>query len=241
MIRHVGDPPVPVAEPLLSGRMAADLVDVRLFVYEWFARTGGPPSLMDVGRAHGLDETAVLAMLRKLHDAHLLVLDEQRRDIVMAHPWSAQPMGFVVAGPAQKWWGGCVWDSFAIPAMVGRTCLVATHCGGCGAALALDVRPDRAPIEPWVAHLPVPVLRMWDDVMGTCRTQLLFCRESHVDEWAARNGTPRGAVLDLRTLWTLATRWYHGLMTRGYRRRTDAEAAMFFAGIGLTGEFWRTA
>lgn len=220
--------------------MAADLVDIRTFVYEWFARTGAPPSLTDVGRAHGLDEAGVLAALRTLHDGHLLVLDEGRRDIVMAHPWSSSPMGFVVAGPDQKWWGGCAWDSFAIPALVGRTCLVATHCGGCGAALALDVKPDRAPIEPWVAHLPVPVLHQWDDVVATCSRQLLFCRPAHVDEWCARTGTGKGEVLDLRTLWTLATRWYHGRMTREYRRRTPAEAGVFFAGIGLTGEFWRT-
>jgi hypothetical protein len=163
----------------------------------------------------------------------------------MAHPWSADPIGFTVSSPAQKWWGGCAWDSFAIPALTGRDCLVATHCPACGRPLALDVAPGEPP-DPgadagkMVAHLPVPVLRMWDDVVGTCSRQRLFCSREHVTEWLARTGTDRGEVLDLTALWRLATGWYAGRLTPGYRRRTPAQAAAFFASIGLTSDFWRT-
>ncbi|MEP7026690.1 MAG: organomercurial lyase [Actinomycetota bacterium] len=223
--------------------MPLNLNDVRLHVYRAFADDGAAATPDGIAAAFGSTPAAALAALRELDDAHLVVLDPGRQRIVMAHPWAAVPLGFVVASSTQKWWGGCAWDSFAIPGLAGETCLVATHCPGCGDPIALDVAPDDSPdLTAWqlVAHLPVPVLRMWDDVVATCRSQLLFCHEGHLADWLAATGTDRGAVLDMHQLWRLATGWYAGRLTAGYRRRTPAEAAQFFAGIGLTGEFWRT-
>ena len=220
--------------------MPLDLTDVRLHVYRRFADDAAAATPAEIAAAFGGTQDEGLAALRALDDAHLVVLDRARTRIVMAHPWSADPIGFTVSSPAQKWWGGCAWDSFAIPALLGTTCLVATHCPGCGSPIALDVAPDAAPAGDLVAHFLVPVLRIWDDVVFTCSQQLLFCDQSHVDYWLARTGHSRGAVLDLSTLWRLATGWYAGRLTPGYRRRTPAEAANFFASIGLTGDFWRT-
>ncbi len=222
-----------------------DLDGLRMHVYRQFASHAHAVGPDEIAVAFGVTPAAALHALRALDDAHLLVLDRARRRIVMAHPWAAGPMGFVVASESQKWWGGCAWDSFAIPALVGSPCLVATHCPACGRALALDVRPDAPPDAPpgsdrgeMVAHLPVPVARMWDDVVRTCCRQLLFCDREQLADWLARTGTPEGAVLGLTTLWNLATGWYSGRLSPGYRRRTPAEAAGFFASIGLTGKFW---
>ena len=51
-------------------------------------------------------------------------------EIVMAHPFSAVPLGFSVMGDRTLWWGGCAWDSFALPHLLpGRAeVLVATRC-----------------------------------------------------------------------------------------------------------------
>jgi hypothetical protein len=227
--------------------VAIDLNELRLFVYGQFAdraRAVGPD---DVATAFGLPAAEALDALRALDDAHLLVLDSGRQRIVMAHPWAAMPMGFVVASDTQKWWGGCAWDSFAIPSLVRAPCLVATHCPACGRVLALDVHADAPPgpssgsgqgTGEMVAHLPVPVARMWDDVVLTCSSQLLFCSRGHVADWLARTGTREGAVLSLDALWNLAAGWYAGRLSPGYRRRTPAEAAGFFEDIGLTGDFW---
>jgi hypothetical protein len=225
--------------------MPIDLTAARLHVYRRFADDAAAATPAELAAAFGVTGAEALQALRDLDDAHLVVLDRARTRIVMAHPWSADPIGFTVSGPAQKWWGGCAWDSFAIPALTGQDCLVATHCPACGRPLALDVAPGEPP-DPGadagklVAHLPVPVLRMWDDVVGTCSRQRLFCSREHVTEWLARTGTDRGEVLDLTALWRLATGWYAGRLTPGYRRRTPDEAAAFFASIGLTSDFWRT-
>ena len=220
--------------------MALDLTELRLYVYRQLAEHAHVVTTGDVADAFGASPDVALSGLRDLDDAHLVVLDRTRQRIVMAHPWASDFMGFVVASPTQKWWGGCAWDSCAIPALTGVTCLVATHCPGCEAPLALDVAPDAPPAGDLVAHLLVPVLRIWDDVVHTCSNQLLFCDEGHVDAWLARTGNDKGAVLDLPTLWRLATGWYSGRLTPAYRRRTPAEAADFFTSVGLTGDFWRT-
>jgi hypothetical protein len=223
--------------------MPLDLTDVRLHVYRRFADDAAAATPAEIAAAFGVTEHEGLAALRDLDDAHLVVLDRAKNRIVMAHPWSADPLGFTVSSPAQKWWGGCAWDSFAIPALTGEDCLVATHCPACGRPLALDVAPGEPPgpeAGPLVAHLPEPVLRMWDDVVSTCARQRLFCHAGHVTEWLARTGTDRGEVLDLPALWRLATGWYAGRLTHRYRRRTPVQAAEFFASIGLTSDFWRT-
>ena len=41
-----------------------------------------------------------------------------------------------------------------------------------------------------------------------------------------------------RTLWRLAQGWYAGRLDRGYTRREPAEAAAYFAEVGLKGPFW---
>jgi len=220
-----------------------DLNHVRMYVYRQLSERAVAATPAGIAAEFGITPAAARDALRALHDAHLVVLDPGGEQIVMAHPWAAVPLGFVVASSTQKWWGGCAWDSFAIPMLAGESCLIATHCRGCGEPIALDAGPGEwsGPTNSQiVAHLPVPVLRMWDDVVATCDSQRLFCHEGHLADWLARTGTGRGAVLDLDQLWRLATGWYAGRLTAGYRRRTPAEAAEFFASISLTGEFWRT-
>jgi len=135
--------------------MPIDLTQARLHVYRRFADDAAAATPAELAGVFGVAETEALAALRALDDAHLVVLDRARTRIVMAHPWSADPIGFTVSSPAQKWWGGCAWDSFAIPALTGQDCLVATHCPACGRPLALDVAPGEPPgpdVGPLVAH-----------------------------------------------------------------------------------------
>jgi Alkylmercury lyase len=160
--------------------------------------------------------------------------------VVMAHPFATIPLGFSVMGRQTLWWGGCAWDAFAIPHLVPDEpeVLVATTCPGCGAAHAWVVGTDGPPDGEQVAHFLVPVARMWDDVVHTCGHQRLFCSEDCVDSWLSDSGNERGHVMDLATLWRLAARWYDGRLEPGYRRREPAEAAAYFAEVGLTGPFW---
>ena len=111
--------------------MSVDDEEVRLAVYRTFATTGAAPACDDIASAVGTDSDAVRASLRRLAAARHLVLDGNT--IVMAHPFSAIPLGFVVMGTSTLWWGGCAWDSFGIVAALDEELEILTRCAGCGA------------------------------------------------------------------------------------------------------------
>jgi hypothetical protein len=215
-----------------------DSEDVRIAVYDHFRR-GQTPSVATLAAHLSVPPEQVRTALATLAQQRHLALGADG-EITMAHPFTSLPLGFSAMGRSTLWWGGCAWDSFAIPHLVEAEpeVLVATRCPGCGQPHALVVNRTAPPEGVQVAHFLVPAARMWDDVLHTCGNQRLFCCESCVDAWLAETGQAKGAVLDLVTLWRLARGWYAGRLERGYRRREPDSAAAYFAEAGLTGPFW---
>lgn len=213
--------------------------DLRLAVYAALATTGGAPTVTDLATKIGGAEEAVRAGLRRLAAARHLVVDDECR-VIMAHPFATVPLGFAVMGATTLWWGGCAWDSFALPHLVPADpeVLVSTRCPGCRRALAWVVNRQAPPAGAEVAHFLVPVARIWDDVVHSCSHQRLFCREACVEDWLAATGQEKGYVMDLATLWRLAAHWYDGRLNRDYVRRDPAAAADYFREVGLRGPFW---
>ena len=117
----------------------------------------------------------------------------------MAHPFASVPLGFSVMGHETLWWGGCAWDSFAIPQLCADDpeVLVATQCPGCGKPLSWVVSRESPPIGDEVAHFLVPMAQAWDDVVHTCGNQRLFCSVECVQRWAESSGIEPGYVMDL--------------------------------------------
>jgi len=161
-------------------------------------------------------------------------------EITMAHPFTAVPLGFSVMGQDTLWWGGCAWDSFALPHLLPDQgpMLVATTCPACDRAHAWRFDDREPPAGGQVAHFLVPAAQMWDDVVYTCQNQRIFCSEDCVAIWLNESGHQRGSVLDLRTLWRLAAGWYAGRLERGYVRREPSAAADYLRSVGLSGTFW---
>ena len=205
--------------------MAVDDEDVRVAIYAALAGTGRAPSVVELVHLLGSEDGAVRAAVRRLAEAHHLVIGDDDQ-VVMAHPFSTIPLGFSVMGRSTLWWGGCAWDSFALPHLVPDEpeVLVSTRCPSCGRALAWVVSREEAPVGGEVAHFLVPVARMWDDVIHTCSNQRLFCDEACVDAWVEGVGEAKGYVMDLATLWRFASHWYDGRLDRGYARRDPATA-----------------
>ena len=217
----------------------AQVEDVRLAVYTAFAETGRAPELTKLSAVTGLPFTQIAEALEVLHGRRDLVLDDDR-NIVMAHPFAAIPLGFSVMGECTLWWGGCAWDSFAIAHLLPDepSVLVATTCPACDAAHAFEVNRDAPPVGEQVAHFLTPMAAVWNDVVHACAHQRIFCSDGCVHEWLLRTGNVRGYVMDLATLWRLARGWYAGRLERGYQRREPIEAASYFASVGLAGPFW---
>lgn len=215
-----------------------DTEDLRLAVYDRFRR-GEIPRIAAL--AHGLSVTTdeVSAGLTELATHRHLALGADG-EITMAHPFTAVPLGFSVMGRDTLWWGGCAWDSFALPHLLPEQSpvLVATTCPACHTAHAWQVDDQEPPPGEQVAHFLVPVTHMWDDVVHTCGNQRIFCSEDCVATWLDRSGHQRGYVMDVPTLWRLASGWYTGRLERGYVRREPSAAVDYLRNVGLSGAFW---
>jgi hypothetical protein len=218
-----------------------EIESLRLLIYRRFAAHGELGSIAELAASAGTGEAAVRAGLRVLHQRRHLVLAADDPDlVVMAHPFAAIPLGFSVMGANTLWWGGCAWDSFAMPHLLTAEAdvLVATRCPNCARALVWVVDRRQPPAGDEVAHFLTPAAQIWDDVVRSCANQRLFCSATCVDDWLTRTGATRGYSMDLATLWRLAARWYEGRLDHGYRRREPADAAAYFREVGLSGGFW---
>jgi Alkylmercury lyase len=134
-------------------------VELRNRIYGWFIEHGRAPSLEEAGA----DEAA----LRRLHDAHALVLEPDSAEIRMLNPFSAVPTAYRVEAGGRSWYGNCVWDAFGIPAALGVDGHVSTTCSDCGEALEVDVVDRRPQPSDLVAHILLPARRWWDDIVFT--------------------------------------------------------------------------
>lgn len=212
--------------------------DLRLCLYRSFADTGRLPGLDRLVEIAGSAE-GVADGLAALAAARHLALDEDG-EVALAHPFASRTFGFSVMSTDTLWWGGCAWDSFALPHLVTRVpdVLVATRCPMCDAPMAWVVDREAPPAGDEVAHFLVPAERIWDDVIHTCSNQRLFCGHGCIDEWLAVNDEPEGYRLDLETLWRLAAHWYDGRLERGYQRRDPTSAHDYLRSVGLSGPFW---
>src|SRR6201995_5237237 len=159
---------------------------VRLGVYDGVRQPGRAPSHAGLAAAARISPFDVPEALAALHASRDIVL----RDgvIAMAHPFTAVPLGFSVMGERTLWWGGCAWDSFAIPHLIPEEprVLVATTCPACGAALAWRGGTAAPPEGPEGAHFLVPTQHIWDDVVHSCGRQRLYCSEDCVATWLQR-------------------------------------------------------
>ena len=218
---------------------AMDLEELRLAVYRAFATNGRAPDPAALARQLELSASDVLAGLRRLAEARHLVLDAHGQ-VLMAHPFSAVPLGFAAMGTDTLWWGGCAWDSFALPHLLPgeSSVLVSTRCPACRRPHVWDVNRDRPPDGDQVAHFLVPVAQMWDDVVHTCANQRLFCSRECVAKWLRMTARQPGYMLGLDTLWRLAQHWYDGRLDYGYVRREPSAAADYLRSVGLAGPFW---
>ena len=222
-------------EPMVT----LDPEDLRLAVYRDLARTGRAPAATELALRLNVSVPDVRDSLHALAAARHIVLDADER-VLMAHPFATIPLGFSVMGRETLWWGGCAWDSFALPHLLPdeTEVLVSTRCPGCGRALAWVVGRNAPPAGEQVAHFLIPVERMWDDVVQTCANQRLFCGRACVESWLAASANEAGYVMDLATLWRLASHWYEGRIEPGYTRRDPSTAAAYFRSVGLRGPFW---
>ena len=143
---------------------------VRLKVYELFLADGRCPKLEKLAAALNCDLADVTAATRQLADAHVLVLQPQNGEILMANPLSAVPTPFAVEthdkSGLRSWYGNCIWDALGVIAMLRTDGRVLTSCGCCGEGMTVSVKDGTVVSEPsGLVHFALPARRWWEDIV----------------------------------------------------------------------------
>jgi len=140
---------------------------VRQAVYDHFIVSGETVSRGRLADELALPEAEVEAAYRRLSEAHLLVLQPESGEVLMANPFAAVPTAFRVRSGARRWWANCVWDGLGVLAMVADDGSVETACPDCGEALTLTVAGGELAEPRGVVHFSVPASRWWEDIVFT--------------------------------------------------------------------------
>ncbi|MFH4280320.1 organomercurial lyase, partial [Acinetobacter baumannii] len=91
---------------------------VRYHVYDYVMREGLPPTIAEASSALARSPDEVRASFQRLAEGHILVLQKESGEILMANPFSAVPTPFLVKVGDQFYYGNCIWDAMGIPAML---------------------------------------------------------------------------------------------------------------------------
>jgi hypothetical protein len=137
---------------------------IRNHLFRRFVELGHAPTFAELERELGGD---VAAALRRLHDAHALVLEGDRPEIRMANPFSAVPTPYRVEAAGRSWFANCGWDAVGIAAALHADAHVSSTCPDCGEAIEIDVLGGHAAPDDFVFHVLVPAERWWDDIVFT--------------------------------------------------------------------------
>jgi alkylmercury lyase-like protein len=137
---------------------------VRLEVYRWFIDQGRPPVPAEVADTLATDQASVEDSLRRLAEAHVLVLAPGTHYVWMANPLSAIPTPFQVKIGGRRFFGNCIWDALGVVAMLGGTGTVTTWCPDCDQRMSITIAENRLASGDGMVHFATSAAHWWDDI-----------------------------------------------------------------------------
>ncbi len=140
-------------------------LEIRNDVYRRFAETGRAPCVNDLADDSDLSNDEVAAAFRRLHDAHAIVLEPDRLEILMLNPFSCVPTPHRVQAAGRWWYANCPWDAFGILAALDVDGRVSTSCPDCAEPMEIEVSDRRPSPDHHVFHVLLPAARWWDDIV----------------------------------------------------------------------------
>ena len=212
--------------------------DLRGLLARMIAERGHAPDIADLAAASGTDAGQVEQALRRLHDAHALLLHPHKCEPWVVHPFALSAGSCWVETPARGYWANCLWCGLGIAAALKADAAITTRLGGESETVRYQVSNGQLIETDNLFHLPVPAAHWWDNVIFACASFQPFADEADIDPWCERHAMARGAVLTLDRLWPFARDWYGGCLQEQWRKRSPDEIRTLFAAHGLTGRFW---
>jgi hypothetical protein len=212
--------------------------DLRGLLTRMIAQLGHAPTLAELAAAAGMAEAGTGQALRRLHEAHALLLHPHRCEPWAVHPFALSPGCCWVETPERGYWANCLYCALGMAAALNADSTVTTRLGGEGRTALFRVAGGKLLDTDGVFHLSVPARFWWDNVIHACATFQPFESESEVDPWCERHALPRGHVMSLEALWRFASDWCGRYLQEPWRARTPDQVRALFEAHGLAGDFW---
>jgi hypothetical protein len=212
--------------------------DLRGLLTRKIAALGHAPTPADLAAEAGLTQAEAEASLRRLRDAHALLLHPHKCAPWVVHPFALAPGSCWVETPARGYWANCLYCGLGIAAALGADARITTRLGGEGETAVYRIEAGRLLDTSGVFHLSTPAAHWWDNVIYACASFQPFAAADDVDGWCERHAMPRGHVMSLPALWAFARDWYGDYLTVPWRKRAPDEVRALLAAHGLTSDFW---
>jgi hypothetical protein len=142
-------------------------LEARYHIYDICMKRGQPPLIGELSTLLSAPTEQVREALANLAEAHMLVLQKDTGEILMANPFSAVPTGFLVETPKFVCYGNCIWDSLGIAAMLHQDVHIRTSCADCGHSLELKILDGEVRGDEGLIHFAIPARHWWDDIVFT--------------------------------------------------------------------------
>lgn len=213
--------------------------DVRGELTRAIAELGYAPANEQLAQRLDGQVSAVERSLKRLHDAHALLLHPHSCRPWVVHPFALSPGSCWVEVGVRGWWANCLYCGMGIAAALNEDATIHTRLGGEGEAIAVHVSGGQVREADLLFHLSTPVKEWWDNVIHACASFQPFRLEAEIDRWCARHNLPRGAIIPLPRMWSFAADWYGTYLRAPWRKRSAEQVKALFAKHGLQGEFWQ--
>jgi hypothetical protein len=203
------------------------------------AERGFAPSIDELAASAGRSADEVRRALRRLHDAHALLLHPHVCEPWVVHPFALAPGSCWVETERCGYWANCLYCAFGIAATLRSDARIITRLGGEGRTALYRISGGDLLDREGIFHMSTPIARWWDNVIYACASFQPFLSEAEVDPWCERHGMPRGAVMMLPALWEFAKEWYGDYLQEPWRKRGPDEVRAMLTRHRLTGSFWQ--
>jgi len=199
---------------------------------------GRAPKAVEIADAFGVSREQVVRALIELQDYHGVVLHPSSSEVWVMHPFSTTPTNFWLESESGGWWGNCAWCSLGAASLLSRDLTITTTLGAEKKQVVIDVKNGRISDENLFIHFPVPMTKVWDNVIYTCSTMLMFESEADIDAWCTRHGMEKGDVQPIQTIWEFSKTWYGNHLNPGWVKWSVDEASDIFTRFGLLDPIW---
>ena len=140
---------------------------LRSLIYRHIVKTGFAPTRAEIIQIVGHEADA---QLRRLHDAHMIVLDQRPHrlgEIRMALPFAAESTNFRVSTESGAWWANCAWDALAVVAAIQENARIDSTWSDTDQPFLLDISDGVLVPAIGYIHFRIAARHWWDDIVRT--------------------------------------------------------------------------